>query len=202
MGCPENVRWHFSPAQTPHFGGLWEAAVKWMKMCLRKVLGQQKLLLSEMMTVVTSAEVSINSRPLAAIEAMVDDGVEPLTPYHFTTGRAPASLITDTTLRYNISINNRWNLVQQLRNQLWKCYFTEYVTLLKQHLPQRFKNSRKTNLKVRDIVLVKDQVLFQHCWPMAQVTKVHPGMDRVMRAVTIGCTDMPTAEQPGIWFLW
>ncbi len=40
-------------------------------------------------------------------------------------------------------------------------------------------------LCVGDIVLVKDQVLFTHSWPLALVTKLHPGSDGCVRTVTI-----------------
>lgn len=156
-----------------------------MKRCLRKIVGQQRLSLTELLTVLTAAEACLNSHPMAAIESMADDGVEPLTPFHFTTGRGPAALITDTTQHYTITLNERWNLVQQLQHQLWRRYFTEYVTLLKQYHPQRYKNGNKTNLQVGDIVLVKDKVLFQHYWPMARITEIHPGTDGIVRAVTV-----------------
>lgn len=89
-----NVRWHFSPARAPHFGGLWEAAVRKMKTCLCKVVGQERLTLMELQTVPTAAEASVNSYPLSSIDLMNDYGVKPLTPFHFTSGRAPGALIT------------------------------------------------------------------------------------------------------------
>lgn len=35
----QQIRWHFISAASPHFGGIWEAAVKSMKYYLRRVIG-------------------------------------------------------------------------------------------------------------------------------------------------------------------
>ena len=35
----QNIEWKFIPEKAPHFGGLWEAAVKSMKLHLKKIVG-------------------------------------------------------------------------------------------------------------------------------------------------------------------
>ena len=45
------VQWHASPERAPHFGGLWEAAVKSVKLNLKKVIGAQRLTYKEFHTV-------------------------------------------------------------------------------------------------------------------------------------------------------
>lgn len=156
-----------------------------MKICLRKVVGQHRLTLTELSTVLTAAEASLNSSPLTAITSMADDAVEPLTPFHFTTGRPPAAILTNPATDHTINLNKHWNLIQLLRNKLWKRYFTDYISLLKQHQPLKFKKGSKVNLKPGDIVMVKDQVTFQHYWPLAKVLETHPGTDGIVRTVTV-----------------
>ncbi len=39
----QKVEWRFIPQRAPHFGGIWEAAVKSVKTQLRKILGEVKL---------------------------------------------------------------------------------------------------------------------------------------------------------------
>ena len=49
----QHITWKFIPEHTPHFGGLWEAAVKSMKTHLRRVVGETKLTFEEFATVLT-----------------------------------------------------------------------------------------------------------------------------------------------------
>lgn len=64
------IRWHFNPPSTPHFGGLWEAAVKSMKHHIRRVLGDSTLTYEKMSTLLAQIEACLNSRPL---QALADD---------------------------------------------------------------------------------------------------------------------------------
>jgi hypothetical protein len=49
----EHVRWHFIPPASPHFGGLWEAAITSMKYHMRRVIGNACVNSEEMSTVLT-----------------------------------------------------------------------------------------------------------------------------------------------------
>ena len=65
-----------------------------------------------------------------------------------------------------------------------------YLGMLEQgvfYLLHRFNKWKRPqiNLQLGDIVLVKDQELFQRSWPLATVEEVHPGRDGFVRAVTI-----------------
>ena len=81
----QNIQWRFIPEHAPHFGGLWEAAVKSFKSHLRRVVGNVKLTFEELTTVLSQIEACLNSRPLVALP-LADDGVEALTPGHFLVG--------------------------------------------------------------------------------------------------------------------
>ena len=61
------IEWRFSPGRAPHFGDMWEVAVKFMKTLLRKVIGSHTLTLEEIITVLTQAEAILNSRPLIPV---------------------------------------------------------------------------------------------------------------------------------------
>ena len=76
----QRVQWHASPERAPHFGGLWEAAVKSAKLNLKKVVGAQRLTYEEFHTVLTQVEACLNSRPLIAVTSHSFDGINVLTP--------------------------------------------------------------------------------------------------------------------------
>lgn len=101
--------WHFIPPGSPHFGGLWEAAVKSTKFHLKRVIGSTSLTYEEMTTLLTQIEACLNSRPLCAITDDPSD-LEPLTPGHFLVGESllviPEPDLSDVPL-------NRWQLIQR-----------------------------------------------------------------------------------------
>ena len=59
----KGIIWHFSPGRAPHFGGLWEAAVRCMKQTLKKVVGEQVLRNDELVTLLHEASAVLNSQP-------------------------------------------------------------------------------------------------------------------------------------------
>ena len=83
----QGIDWHFIPERAPHFGCLWEAAVKSFKTHLTRVVGNSKLDFEEMTTVLTQIEACLNSRPLGTVPHNNDNGIEILTPGHFLIGR-------------------------------------------------------------------------------------------------------------------
>ena len=66
--CAEYIEWKFIPEHSPHFSGIWEAAVKSSKTHLKRVFGKVKLTYEEMTTVLTQIEACLNSRPLVPVD--------------------------------------------------------------------------------------------------------------------------------------
>ena len=60
----QSIHWKFIPERAPHFGGLWEAAVKSMKRHLRHIASHNKLTFEEYSTVLSQIEACLNSHPL------------------------------------------------------------------------------------------------------------------------------------------
>lgn len=56
-------QWHFNPPAAPHFGELWEAAIKSTKNHFKHTLGTQILTYEKLHTIFTRIEGVLNSRP-------------------------------------------------------------------------------------------------------------------------------------------
>ena len=63
----EGTSWIFNPPSAPHFGSIWEAAVKLAKHHLRRITGDQVLTFSELATLMRRIKVCLNSRPLTTL---------------------------------------------------------------------------------------------------------------------------------------
>ena len=102
---PDHVRdlginWTTITARGSSFGGLWEAAVKAMKLLYHKTLGNGgKLNPDEMHTVLRQIEAVFNSRPITSIADDVKD-TEPLTPSRLLNGSKSSHLpiVADPTI--------------------------------------------------------------------------------------------------------
>ncbi|XP_059223867.1 uncharacterized protein LOC131997245 [Stomoxys calcitrans] len=131
------VKWHFIPPGSPHFGGLWEAAVKSMKFHLKRVIGENKMTFEEMSTLLAQIEAILNSRPMCDI-SNGDESLDVLTPVHFLIGRpmidAP-EFVNDAA----IGCLERWKLVQKMRKHFWNNWTNDYLTNL--HLRYKWKTA-------------------------------------------------------------
>ncbi|CAL1275218.1 unnamed protein product [Larinioides sclopetarius] len=79
------IRWHFIPPYSPHFGGIWEAAVKQTKNHLLRACRSAVLNFEELSTLLCQVEACLNSRPLVPVSSDPTD-VRALTPGHFLIG--------------------------------------------------------------------------------------------------------------------
>ena len=57
----QGITWNFSPERTPHFGGLWEAAVKSFKTHMSRIVGNTRLNFEELKTVLSQVEACLKS---------------------------------------------------------------------------------------------------------------------------------------------
>ncbi|XP_022159936.1 uncharacterized protein LOC111026213 [Myzus persicae] len=109
----EGIDWHFNPPAAPHFGGIWESAVKSAKHHLTRVVKDARLTLEELGTLLCQIEACLNSRPLTPLSSHPLD-LEPITPAHFLIG-GPLLLVPETDLsNENISTLRKWRYVQAL----------------------------------------------------------------------------------------
>ena len=178
----QGIDWHFIPERAPHFGGLWEAAVKSFKTHLTRIVGNTKLDFEEMSTVLAQIEACLNSRPLSAIPHNDDDGIEMLTPGHFLIGRPLQALPDHAQSFQKQSLLRRWYLCQSLVRHFWERWRNEYLIAIRKH--SKWKRPSK-NLQIGDVVVLKEDNMVACQWPIARVVDTNVGADELVRVVTV-----------------
>lgn len=174
-----NIQWHFNPPHSPNFGGLWEANVKSVKHHLKRVTTGLPMTFEDLTTVLAQIESCLNSRPLCPLTSETDD-LAVLTPGHFLIGDAllapPEPLIVDN------SPNQHYLKLQRMQQQFWRKWSSDWLS----HLQSRPKwNRPKQNFELNDIVIVKDDRLPPNQWQIGRIVDVHPGVDQLVRVVTV-----------------
>ncbi|XP_037957505.1 uncharacterized protein LOC119687303 [Teleopsis dalmanni] len=103
----DGIEWKFIPPRSPHFGGLWEAAIKSAKRLFYSTVGLSILSFEELRTLACHLSTVLNSRPLCSILENPDD-LEVLTPAHFLVGGPLTSISEPNLTMSNFSRLDRW----------------------------------------------------------------------------------------------
>ena len=182
-----HIKWFFIPPRAPHFGGLWESAIKCAKIHLRKVMGNKVLSFEELCTLLCQIEMILNSRPICPLSEDPNDEFF-LTPAHFCLGgkleNLPLSQTTDDLKNPDSthSPTKGWIQIQKMVSHFWKRWVKEYVLSLQERNKWKLETS---NLKVGDIVFVIDDNVPPLQWPLAKIQHVYTGPDKFVRVVKI-----------------
>lgn len=176
------MTWHFIPPRAPNFGGLWEAAVKSAKTHLKRVVGERKLTLMEMNTLLCCIESILNSRPISPMSSDPND-LSYLTPGHFLIG--DSLLRTSEPCLIDVQENrlSKWQQVEQLKQHFWKRWHQEFLHQVQQK--HGWKKEADEKIKVGQLVLIKEDNLPPQQWRIGRIANVHPGRDNIVRVATI-----------------
>lgn len=174
--------WTFIPPSSPHFGGLWEAAVKSVKHHLKRIIGKSTLTYEEMNTLLTQIEAILNSRPLSIINDTDVNEPYPLTPGHFLIGSSILSVPEPSLLDKNPNHLNRWQYIQRMVQHFWNIWANEYLNQLQ--CRNKWKDE-STEINKGDIVLIKSELTPPCKWPLGKILTTHPGQDGLTRVVTL-----------------
>ncbi|XP_037931067.1 uncharacterized protein LOC119665886 [Teleopsis dalmanni] len=167
--CTANsIEFHHIPPRSPHFGGLWEAAVKSAKYHLARILDQSHLTFEELATVVAEVEAVLNSRPLTTLSNDPNDE-SVLTPAHFLTGGPLVGTVEPTVDSEEWSYRDRWLRISAIQQHFWRRWPAEYL----HELQQKVKWTKKQkNLNEGEMVLIADENLPSKQWLIGRVLKV------------------------------
>ncbi|CAH2226596.1 jg5547 [Pararge aegeria aegeria] len=177
----KGIDFKFIPPYSPHFGGLWESAVKSVKHHLRRILSLTHLTFEEMSTCLVQIEAILNSRPLTPLSSDPSD-LSCLTPAHFLIGRTFLTVPQPPLDNENIKQLERYERIEKLKQHFWQRFSHEYVTALQQKVKWRSSNR---DLELGSMVLVRDRTQPPLLWVLGRITKLHPGPDGVNRVAEI-----------------
>ena len=181
----DGIIWKFLPPLAPHFGGLWESGVKSVKHHLRRIVGAHTLTFEELTTLLYQIEACLNSRPIAPMTNDPDDSAV-LTPGHFLIGSPLCSIPAPSTLDMAENRFSRYQLVRRMYEQFWRQWSMDYLNSLQQHNKW---SSAKPDVRVDDLVLLRNNNMPPSKWQMARVVACHPGPDDRTRVVTVKTAD-------------
>ncbi|XP_063991157.1 uncharacterized protein LOC135169789 [Diachasmimorpha longicaudata] len=175
------IHWHFIPPQSPHFGGLWEAAVKSFKHHFYRIVTDELLTFEQFNTLTIEIEAVLNSRPMMPMSSDPND-LMALTPGHFLIGE---SLTCPRDHDFTDTPSSRlssWQHIQKLKQHFWTRWHREYIS----ELSFRSKWSQgQHQIKEGTVVLLKEDNLPALQWALGRVIKVRPGADGIIRVVTV-----------------
>lgn len=174
----EGIKFVFSPAYSPHFGGIFEAGIKSAKFHLKRVAGKAALTFEELATLFTQIEAILNSRPLTPLSSNCTDP-SPLTPGHFLIGRPLTSIPTKPV---TATRPNRHELIEKIRQHFWERWRQEYISELQQRTKWRIEQQ---GLTCGDVVVLKEDNLPPLQWRLGRVCRLYPGSDGVSRVADV-----------------
>jgi len=175
------IDFKFICPRSPHWGGLWESAIKSAKFHLKRILGSAHLTFEELYTVLTQVEAIMNSRPLCALSEDPLD-LNCLTPGHFLIGRS-LSAYPEKDLSFipenRLSV---WQRCTQMQQLFWKRWSVDYLNRLQQRPKWLVPSS---NIKINDLALLKEDDTPPLRWPLVRIVKTMAGPDGKVRMVRV-----------------
>ncbi|XP_066595949.1 uncharacterized protein [Prorops nasuta] len=175
------INWHFNPPLSPHFGGLWEAAVKSFKHHFKRVIGDKLLTLEEINTFAVEIEAILNSRPLCPISSDPNDPLS-LTPAHLLIGKPLIGMTESDVSAIPDNRLNSWRIIQKIRLDFWRRWQLEYLSEL-QKRSKWFYPGRDVTIGSVVLLIERNQPCMH--WSMGRILEVHPGDNGVVRVVTL-----------------
>ena len=176
-----DIEWIFNPPFASHHGGVWERMIRTIRRVLIALLHPNVRMTDDILdTVFCEVENIVNSRPLTKLSDDICDS-DPLTPNHLLVMNGNFSFPWTRT-HDEANYRKAWLQAQSLTTRFWKRWLREYLPELQRR--QKWLNE-KPNVKVRDIVLISDQITPRGKWQFAKVIEIKPGRDGLVRSVKL-----------------
>ena len=176
-------KWSYSTELHSAGGGIWERAVKLIKVPMRKLLDKSEVMTYvDFLTLMKDAEAQVNDRPLLAVS---EEAFDVITPSMLCLGRRIRlwqDFFSETECDDSSEVRLRWEQRQNLSREFEKLWTSQYLTQL--HARHRWF-SKHPNLKIGDLVLIEEQNRKQYQWPLGRVFRIIKGPDGQVRTVLL-----------------
>ena len=180
----KQTSWVFNPPHASHMGGVWERMIGVVRRVLDSVLqehGQKNLTHDVLATFMAEVSAIVNARPIVPVSS---DGEAPaiLSPSTLLTHKVDPPASFNNKLSLKDIYRNEWKRVQVLSDLFWNRWRSEFLTMLQS---RRKWVTEKPNIKVGDVVLMKDKDVCRNQWPLARVVETFPSSDSRVRSVKV-----------------
>ena len=146
---------------------------------LRKVLGNARLRIEELETILIETEGMLNKRPLTYLYEEATEDV--LTPNHLIFGHRLGTLPDSEvdSADEDTDAGKHMKYIRTRQQHLWNRWEKEYLTNLSEHHEMGTSGSSKP--EVGEVVLIKEEQTNRRKWKLERVVSLIEGHDGMMR---------------------
>lgn len=145
-------------------GGVWERQIRTIRAVLAGVVKQQTQDDEALVTLMTVVEGIVNGKPITKLSDDPRDE-KPLTPNHLLMLRS-GPVLPPGKFESQDMYHRRWKQVQYLADVFWHRWIREYLPTLQEG--QKWFTP-KANLKIGNLVLMKQNDIPRNKWPLELV---------------------------------
>ena len=190
FGADKGLEWKFVMPSSQHQNGAAEILIKMVKgvkKSMMHAMGDTKLSLNELNTMMAEVSNLVNERPIG-LKPNTQTDPDYLSPNSLFLGRTSDRISSGPFHLEEVFTDdpdkmlNRFLLVQAITSQFWKVWIKVYFpTLL---LRQKW-HTEKRNMRLGDVCLLKDPDAFRAEWRLARVTATFPDKHGKVRNVEV-----------------
>lgn len=156
-------------------------AVKSFKHHLYTTVGNRAFTFEELYTILVRIEAILNSRPLTTPTSDPGD-LTVITPGHLISGEQIVRPLGPGIEELSPSDLVAWDRIRRVEQAFWDRWQDEYLLSLQKRTKW---TNREENVKVGDLVIIKDDDMPPGHWKKGRITEVFPGADNCVRSVSV-----------------
>lgn len=176
--------WIFNTPHSSHMGGVWGRVIGLDRRIIGAILLKQpkrQLTHDVLVTLMGELTAILKNRPLVPV-SMDPDNPLVLTPNMLLTQKSETDGPPFHELDVRDMYASSWKHVQVIAQQFWKRWHNEYLQLLQQ---RRKGTDSKDNLRIDDVVLLREKEAHRNDWKMGVINRAFPDDDGKVRKIEV-----------------